>query len=103
MTLSSVLLFGVALLLKPGVGAATASCRYLPMDAGWPSLTEWEKFNSTVGGRLVATVPLGSPCHDPTFVSAECASLQSQWLEPQLQYVDTPWCDTSRLGLREML
>lgn len=88
MKLFSVLLrLGVALTLERGVAVAASSCRNLPGDAGWPSAAEWNKFNSTVGGRLVATIPLGSPCHEPTYVAAECASLQSQWLEPQLQYV----------------
>lgn len=88
MKLSSVVQpLGVALALEPGVAGAIASCRNLPGDAGWPSVAAWNSFNSTVGGRLVATVPLGSPCHDPTYVAEECASLQSQWLEPQLQYV----------------
>lgn len=91
------LCLGVALILESGIVTATSSCRYLPSDAGWPSLAEWNQFNSTVGGRLVATVPLGSPCHDPTYVAAECASLQSQWLEPQLQYVP----DTIDATLRE--
>lgn len=77
----------VALVLERGVAGAIASCRNLPGDAGWPTLAAWNRFNLTVGGRLVATVPLGSPCHDPTYLAAECASLQSQWLEPQLQYV----------------
>lgn len=83
----SFLHLGIALAFDGGVVGARPSCRYLPGDAGWPSVDEWNRLNSTVGGRLVATVPLGSPCHDPTYVAAECASLQSQWLLPQLQFV----------------
>ena len=41
----------------------TASCRYIPGDAGWPKQCEWAKLNGTVGGRLIATVPLAHVCH----------------------------------------
>ncbi|KAI1075950.1 hypothetical protein F5B20DRAFT_343420 [Whalleya microplaca] len=57
-----------------------ASCKCLPGDACWPSEDEWTALNNTVGGRLIATIPLGSPCHIPTFNAAECAALQAQWL-----------------------
>lgn len=67
--------------------AAVPTCRYLPGDAGWPSVSTWKALNSSVGGRLVATVPLGSPCHDPTYNAKECAALQSEWLDPSLQLV----------------
>jgi hypothetical protein len=48
------------------------SCRYLPGDVGWPTAAQWNNLNSTVGGRLVTTYPLGSPCHDPTYDAAMC-------------------------------
>ncbi|KAI0836946.1 FAD-binding domain-containing protein [Hypoxylon sp. FL0890] len=57
-----------------------AKCKYLPGDANWPSLDEWSALNNTVYGRLIATIPLGSPCHDPTYDEELCASLQGQWL-----------------------
>ena len=55
------------------------ACRFLPGDALWPSDFEWKVLNLTVGGRLIKTVPLGSPCHDPTFDAVKCAAYQSQW------------------------
>ncbi|KAF4122232.1 FAD/FMN-containing dehydrogenase [Geosmithia morbida] len=58
----------------------TSSCKCLPQDDCWPSAEEWSKFNSTVGGRLVATVPLGSPCHGDTYDEALCTELQDEWL-----------------------
>ncbi|PWI70220.1 FAD binding domain-containing protein [Purpureocillium lilacinum] len=58
------------------------SCRCLPGDACWPSDGTWTQFNATVGGRLVATVPIGSPCHDPTYDAAACAALQASWKNP---------------------
>ncbi|KAK7991068.1 hypothetical protein PG990_015348 [Apiospora arundinis] len=35
--------------------------------------------NATVGGRLIATAPLGAPCHDPSYDEATCQSMQSRW------------------------
>ncbi|KUI56033.1 ER membrane protein complex subunit 1 [Cytospora mali] len=57
-----------------------AGCKCFPGDACWPSQAEWSTLNTTVGGRLIATVPLGSPCHDPYYDEDECAYLQDQWL-----------------------
>ncbi|KAK8061450.1 hypothetical protein PG994_007816 [Apiospora phragmitis] len=82
---------GVALLTQSlsltaaAVGAMTvgagASCKCFPGDACWPSEATWTRLNVTVGGRLVATVPLGSPCHDPTYDEQACAGLRDQWLD----------------------
>lgn len=59
--------------------ALASSCRYLPSDASWPSLSTWGALNDTVGGRLVSTIPIGSPCHDPTYNAIACAALQESW------------------------
>lgn len=68
-------------------GQAEASkCRYLPGDAGWPSTSVWNALNATVGGQLIATVPLGSPCHDPNYDADLCAELQDEWSLPQLHF-----------------
>ncbi|KAF8854350.1 FAD-binding domain-containing protein [Acephala macrosclerotiorum] len=56
-----------------------SSCRCLPGDECWPPPTTWKAFNDTVGGRLIATVPLGTACHSPHYNATECAYLQSQW------------------------
>ena len=53
------------------------TCKCFPGDACWPSEREWDKFNATVGGRLVQTVPLGSPCDDPQYDATLCKELQS--------------------------
>ncbi|KAH3920290.1 hypothetical protein HBH56_002450 [Parastagonospora nodorum] len=57
-------------------------CLCLPGDACWPSQNTWSALNSTVNGKLVATVPIGSPCHDPTFDGDACENLKAQWLNP---------------------
>ena len=35
-------------------------CRCLASDACWPTAEEWNRFNQTVGGRLLAPKPTGS-------------------------------------------
>ncbi|KAH8654952.1 putative isoamyl alcohol oxidase [Tricladium varicosporioides] len=66
------------------VHATFSYCRCLPGDSCWPSSFDWTSLNATVGGRLIATAPLGSPCHDPTFDATKCGILQTEWLNPQL-------------------
>ncbi|KAJ6015185.1 FAD-binding domain-containing protein [Penicillium herquei] len=61
-----------------------SNCRYLPGDPEWPSLEAWHELNSTVGGRLSATVPLASPCHTPNYNEAECQYLAAEWVYPEL-------------------
>lgn len=69
------------------VFASTNTCRCTPGEKCWPSPAEWAALNSSVDGKLVATVPLGSPCHDPTYSAAVCKTLQENWLWPQEQWV----------------
>ncbi|TEY32892.1 hypothetical protein BOTCAL_0709g00010 [Botryotinia calthae] len=38
-------------------------CRSTPGDASWPSPADWAALNKTVGGRLLAPIPIGAPCH----------------------------------------
>ncbi|KAF9774840.1 hypothetical protein IL306_007126 [Fusarium sp. DS 682] len=51
---------------------STTVYRNLPTDASWPSVSEWNDLNTTVGGRLIATIPLAVVCHDPNFDEAKC-------------------------------
>ncbi|GAP86889.2 putative FAD linked N-terminal [Rosellinia necatrix] len=59
--------------------SAAASCRNLPGDAAWPSQSQWAQLNSTVGGRLIATVQLASVCHTPNINSAACKQVEDAW------------------------
>ena len=54
----------------------------MPGDDAWPSARDWDRFNATVGNRLVASEPIGSPCHDPTYDEAACVALQQAWTNP---------------------
>jgi len=52
-----------------------------------------QKYGQTsTSGKLVATIPLASPCHDDKFAEynvAECQSLRDGRLEPQTHYVSS--------------
>lgn len=65
---------------------STTTCHYYPGDAYWPPAAEWEMFNTTVGGRLVETVPIASVCHYDNFTdydAAACTALREVWDYPQ--------------------
>lgn len=62
------------------------SCRCFPGDSCWPSPTTWSQLNSSVNGRLIATTPLASVCHDPNYDEETCANLNEDWIWPQTHY-----------------
>lgn len=82
---------GLAYLFTTAFAAATSKCRCYPSQSCWPTPAQWAALNGSVSGRLVATVPLGSPCHDPTYNATVCKSLQENWLWPQEQSVISTW------------
>ncbi|EHK18382.1 uncharacterized protein TRIVIDRAFT_58448 [Trichoderma virens Gv29-8] len=62
--------------------AINTTCRCLPTDPCWPSTADWKAFNATVGGKLIATVPLASVCHSSSFgcySASKCDQLKSVW------------------------
>ncbi|KAJ9483183.1 hypothetical protein VN97_g10231 [Penicillium thymicola] len=65
---------------------ASEACHCFPGDTCWPTESEWSQFNNTIDGRLVETVPLGTPCHDPNYNAATCAVLKDGWLLPEQHY-----------------
>ncbi|KAF6831781.1 FAD binding domain-containing protein (isoamyl alcohol oxidase) [Colletotrichum plurivorum] len=65
---------------------ADDSCRCLPGDACWPSTDLWNALNTTVGGKLIATVPIGSVCHDPNYDEAACNALKESWTLPETHF-----------------
>jgi hypothetical protein len=60
-------------------------CRSIPGDAGWPTADSWSKLNATVGGRLIATVPLAAPCFEKDFDAQKCAYIKEQWVISPIQ------------------
>lgn len=50
-------------------------------DSCWPSASEWEQFNSSVLGRLIASRPPAAACHAPAFSSALCEDVRTNWTD----------------------
>lgn len=71
-----------------GLSNAT-DCKCFPGDACWPSDDEWAGLNTTVAGKLIKTVPLGSPCHGDNYDAEQCEYLRSEWQFSSIQYEDT--------------
>lgn len=70
-------------------GPIEPSCRCMPGDACWPTPSEWEQFNRTLGGKLIGTVPLASVCHVDPFApynAQDCERLRSVWGYPATHY-----------------
>lgn len=57
-------------------------CRCFPGDGCWPNTQEWANFNKTIGGKLVATVPLAAPCHNAAYNATKCQAIQAGWYSP---------------------
>lgn len=81
---TGLILTGLLALGSP-VAANADFCRYLPGDQNWPSRATWSSFNQSIDGRLVATVPLGAPCHGAAYNKAKCDALKEAWTQPELQ------------------
>lgn len=77
-----------ALSLPRAQNISLSSCRCFPGEACWPSSEQWSSFNSSLGGRLIGTVPIASACHDSfpgvTYDSELCAEIQEDWDQPSL-------------------
>ncbi|KAI0890644.1 FAD binding domain protein [Annulohypoxylon maeteangense] len=82
---SVAVLLGAAWITK---SPAQPQCRCFPGDSCWPSSAEWDSFNKTLGGKLIATVPIASPCHDGfpgvSYDADKCAQIQANWARPEL-------------------
>ena len=64
-------------------------CRCFPGDACWPSAAVWNAFNQSLGGKLIATTPIASPCHIDSFEAYDfqkCLNLQVGWNLPETHY-----------------
>ena len=79
-----ILLLGI-LIYTLESSATTLRCKLLPGDATWPSKSIWDAFNASVDGRLIRTVPIGSPCHTPNFNPEQCEIVRNNWHETGFQ------------------
>ncbi|RGP66578.1 putative isoamyl alcohol oxidase [Fusarium longipes] len=84
----SLALLPLAIFTGASSATATAKCRCLPSDSCWPTDKVWTKFNSTVNGALIKTVPLGSPCHEPNYDETACAAVKDSWKYP-MTHIET--------------
>ncbi len=65
-------------------GNGSTECRCFPGEVCWPSATQWDAFNHTVGGKLIRNVPLASACRkDGNYDAEACENLRSTWLYPE--------------------
>lgn len=69
----------ISLANSAALSSSPTNCKCFPGDACWPTDSQWSLFNETVNGRLIKTVPLGSPCHNPTYDAVRCEQLKKQW------------------------
>ncbi|KAJ2901620.1 FAD binding domain-containing protein [Zalerion maritima] len=84
MNLTTMLLALMGALLPNLVfSAPQPKCRCHPSQNCWPSAKEWDTLASKLEGRLIPTVPLGTPCHDPTYNASACETLQKEWFSPE--------------------
>lgn len=65
--------------LRDYATANTTLCKCLPDEPCWPGPAAWSRFNESINGNLIATVPLGSPCHEPSYDEEHCSLLESLW------------------------
>ena len=81
--LTAFMVFNSLQVFFPAVAANLSSCYCFPGDACWPNTNLWSSFNSTVGGRLIATTPISSVCHGATYRQDECERLRDNWFFPE--------------------
>lgn len=63
-----------------------SSCRCFPGDACWPKPADWDAFNRTLGGKLVATIPIAATCNTeffPPYDAQKCESLRNVFFFPE--------------------
>lgn len=68
------------------------NCRCFPGDACWPSQSQWQSFNQTLGGKLILTNPLASACHIDSFEAydeGKCQAIQENWFNPEFHINST--------------
>jgi len=64
------------------------TCKVFPGDAASPSPQAWARFNQTLNGSLIQTVPLAVSCHFnwPEYNPKRCEAITSALNKSSLQY-----------------
>ncbi|KAH6971021.1 hypothetical protein BKA56DRAFT_558365 [Ilyonectria sp. MPI-CAGE-AT-0026] len=57
------------------------SCKASPGTPGWPSETQWNHLNQSLGGRLLQPTPPAAVCHPdwPNYSPSACSDVKSNW------------------------
>lgn len=69
------------------------TCKVFPGDAAWPSLQTWARFNQTLNGSLIQTVPLAASCYPDWsgYNPERCDAITASWNKSSLQYYSIPY------------
>ncbi|KAF7894776.1 uncharacterized protein EAF01_010226 [Botrytis porri] len=70
-------------------GSIASTCLCFPGDSCWPSTAQWNALNTTLEGKLIATVPLASLCHIDGFETYDvdkCNAVRNNWWYPVTHY-----------------
>ncbi|PNY20703.1 6-hydroxy-D-nicotine oxidase [Tolypocladium capitatum] len=65
-------------------GSEQQFCTCAEGHSCWPSELQWQELNSSVNGRLIASVPPASVCHEPNFDATRCNALKDAWVWPDI-------------------
>lgn len=60
---------------------AARHCKSTPFDRSWPPEADWKALNSSIDGKLLATVPVASSCWvgNPFNSTVSCNYTNSEW------------------------
>jgi hypothetical protein len=75
---------------RVGPPSQAAKCKLLPGDDKYPSAEGWNAFNTTLGGSLISTIPLASPCYTnwANQDQAKCLDITTRWTTTPLHIGD---------------
>lgn len=60
----------------------TWGCKCAPEDTCWPSSSQWNAFNHSLSGKLIADVPPALPCYPgPAYNAGACAAIDIELTE----------------------
>ncbi|KAG0642482.1 hypothetical protein HOY80DRAFT_900999, partial [Tuber brumale] len=73
-----------------GGSVGAGRCKCSPNDACFPTPTDWQNFNLTLGGQLIKITPLASACFSPSNSSnpEACKHISTLWANTTLHSSD---------------
>jgi hypothetical protein len=63
---------------------STSRCKTSPQSSSWPSESEWNALNSTLGGQLLRPLAPAAPCHpsQANYNPTVCESIKTSFVKP---------------------